>query len=138
MDRGYHVAVAIGYYLLIPPKELMPGSILQCYQEYHHDEMNLYRKKIATAINPTVHNEAYAIISLVYVLHMVNQLFVSDARALHMFETSRAQEHLKKWNQHECVRDVKVFVDTMFVSYSSLFKNITAWYVCANQTICTT
>jgi len=120
---GYNAAVAIGYYLLLPPEAMKPDSYLQVYAKRHRLHMDAYRVKIASTTNGEVHAKHYALASLYYVLDAIFRLFDGDERAVYMMRNSRAVAYSKRLDEFWHSDSLLLFVDTMFVLLQNLVQD---------------
>jgi len=119
----YCAAVAIGYYLLLPPELVMPGSVMQSYATRRRNDMDLYHANIDSTTDVLEHEKKYALVSLHYVLDAIMKLFEGDERALHMLKNSRVAAYSMRLNEFLRCDNFRVFMNTMFVLIQELLQN---------------
>ena len=119
---GYNAAVAIGYYLLLPPEAMEPGSFLQAYAKCHHLPMDAFRNGIASTTNGEEHAKQYALASLYYVLDATFKLLNGDERGAFMMQNSSAASYSHRLNEFLQSDNLPFFINTMFVLIQNLVQ----------------
>ena len=120
---GYNAAVAIGYYLLLPPEAMKAGSWLKVYAECHRARMDAFRLQIASTTNSEVHAKQYALASVYYVLDATFKLLRGDKRAGRMMDISLAAAYSCKLDEFLQSDNLPVFVDNLFVLLQKLVQD---------------
>jgi len=120
---GYNAAVAIGYYLLLPPEAMKAGSWLHAYAERNRPSMDAFRVIIASTTDSEVHAKQYAQASLDYVLDATFKLFNGDELATNMLRNSPAVPFSRRRYEFLQSDNLPFFVDNMFFLIQNLVQD---------------